>query len=140
MSNNIYKSIERTATLEEYESLCISVGWKEFMNFDVVEKSLAKSLYGVIVEFENEVIGMGRIIGDGFIYYYIQDIVVSPKHQKQGIGKKIMDKLMDYIRHNAPEKAFVGIFSSREAIRLYEQYGFKQYPELTGIFRVTPID
>lgn len=111
-----YVIIERKPTLQEYQSLCIDVGWKEFMNFDVAEQSIANSLYGVVVECENEIIGMGRIVGDGFIYFYLQDIVVISKHQKKGIGKKIMNHLMDYINNNAPDKSFVAFFLQ---MRLY---------------------
>lgn len=67
-----------TPTLDEYVTLCSSVGWKEYMNFDVAEASLAHSVYSVMVKDRNEVIGMGRIVGDGAIYFYIQDVVVRP--------------------------------------------------------------
>ncbi|GED71203.1 N-acetyltransferase [Brevibacillus reuszeri] len=130
---------ERTPTHEEFHQLCVSVGWEKMMNFKVIQDSLENSLYSVVVLFESKIIGMGRIIGDGYIYFYLQDIVVLPTFQKMGIGTMIMDKLMSYLKENAPDQAFIGLFSSTEGKKLYEKYEFKQYPALTGMFRVAPI-
>jgi ribosomal protein S18 acetylase RimI-like enzyme len=128
-----------TPTLEEYVTLCSSVGWEEYMNFDVAETSLAHSVYSVMVKDRNEVIGMGRIVGDGAIYFYIQDVVVHPDYQCKGIGKEIMDELMRYIKEKAPSKAFVGLFASQGKEAFYEQYDFKDYsPNMTGMFKVNP--
>ncbi|SFM08168.1 Acetyltransferase (GNAT) domain-containing protein [Gracilibacillus orientalis] len=126
-----------TPTLDEYISLCSSVGWKDFMNFDVAETSLRNTVFSVIIKDNNKVIGMGRIVGDGAIYYYIQDIVVHPKYQGYGIGKEIMNTLMSYIENNAPNKAFIGLFASEGKVDFYKKYGFKDYsPNMTGMFKV----
>ncbi|EEL99965.1 Ribosomal-protein-alanine acetyltransferase [Bacillus mycoides] len=81
--------------------------------------------------------GMGRIVGDGAIYFYIQDIVVHPDYQKNGIGKEIMHILVEYLNQNAPDKAFVGLFASQGKESFYEKYDFKDYsPNMTGMFTV----
>ncbi|WP_208586199.1 GNAT family N-acetyltransferase [Gracilibacillus suaedae] len=126
-----------TPTLDEYISLCSSVGWRDFMNCDVAETSLRNTVFSVIIKDNNKVIGMGRIVGDGAIYYYIQDIVVHPKYQGYGIGKEIINTLMSYIENNAPNKAFIGLFASEGKVDFYEKYGFKDYsPNMTGMFKV----
>ncbi|MGE6753859.1 GNAT family N-acetyltransferase [Rossellomorea sp. NPDC071047] len=128
-----------TPTLSEYVTLCSSVGWKEYMNFDFAETSLAHSVYCVLVKDRKEVVGMGRIVGDGSIYFYIQDVVVRPDYQCKGIGKEIMDDLMRYIKEHAPSKAFVGLFASEGKDSFYEKYDFKDYsPNMTGMFKVNP--
>lgn len=135
-----YKIVERTPTLDEYRNLCVSVAWESVMNFDVAEKAIKNSLYSVVAVQDEQTVGMGRIVGDGAIFYYVQDIAVSPKYQKRGIGTKILDTLMEYIKTHAPDKAFVGLFAAEGSVPFYEQYGFKDYsPSMTGIFRVTPI-
>ena len=77
-------------TLEEYIYLCTSVGWNNFMNFDVAETSIRNSVFSVIVKNHHNIIGMGRIVGDGAIYFYIQDIVVHPKYKA---GNVLVKKL-----------------------------------------------
>lgn len=124
-------------TLEDYIYLCTSVGWKDFMNFDVAETSIKNSVFSVVVKEKQNVIGMGRIVGDGAIYFYIQDIVVHPDHQGKGIGKEIMSALMKYLEENAPDKAFIGLFASKGKAEFYETFDFKNYsPNMTGMFKV----
>ncbi|TMU87256.1 GNAT family N-acetyltransferase [Bacillus sp. BHET2] len=124
-------------TIDEYIDLCTSVGWKDFMNFDVAEISIRNSVFSVIVKENHNIIGMGRIVGDGAIYFYIQDIVVHPEYQGRGIGKDIMSALMEYLEENAPEKAFIGLFASKGKEEFYEKYDFNDYsPNMTGMFKV----
>ncbi len=109
------------------------------MNFDVAETSLMNSIYCITVKDKNnkQIVGMGRIIGDGAIYFYIQDIIVHPNYERKGIGKDIMNILVEYLNLNAPDKAFVGLFSSQGKEPFYEKYDFKDYsPNMTGMFTV----
>jgi len=43
----------------------------------VIEKALPNSLYFVCAVSDGEIIGMARIIGDGGIAYYIQDVIIN---------------------------------------------------------------
>jgi ribosomal protein S18 acetylase RimI-like enzyme len=134
---NNYKIESNIPTLEEYKYLCESVGWTNYMNFDVVETSLMNSIYCITVKDNEQIFGMGRIVGDGAIYFYIQDIVVHPDYQKRGIGHKIMNLLVEYLNKNAPDKAFVGLFASEGKEPFYEKYNFKDFsPNMTGMFTV----
>ena len=123
-------------TLSEYIKICSAVGWQDYMNFEVAESSLKQSLFGVVVECDDEAIGMGRVVGDGKIYFYIQDIAVIPIHQKKGIGNMIMAAITEYIRLNAPEKAFVGLFAAMGKEPFYNRYGFNAHDGMTGMFGV----
>ncbi|MBW5448096.1 GNAT family N-acetyltransferase [Cohnella sp. CFH 77786] len=131
-----YKTIKRKPTIAEYKNLCNAVGWTEFINFDVAEESLDQSLFGVVIQHEDEVIGMGRVVGDGKIYFYIQDIAVMPEYQNKGIGKTIMEAILEYLIGNAPEKSFVGLFASKGKESFYKKYGFNKHDGMTGMFGV----
>jgi ribosomal protein S18 acetylase RimI-like enzyme len=136
MSN--IRIVSRLPTLSEYRAICQSVGWGEVINFDAAPDSLRRSLFAAVAIRGTQVVGMGRIVGDGAIFFYIQDIAVMPEHQRQGVGTAIMDALMRYIQKNAPDRAFVGLFAAKDAIRFYAQYGFIIPPadDLTGMFHV----
>lgn len=124
-------------TLEEYNYLCESVGWTDYMNFEVVETSLKNSIHCISVKDNGQIVGMGRIVGDGAIYFYIQDIVVHPNYQKSGIGNEIMYHLIEYLNANAPDKAFVGLFASEGKEPFYQKFDFKDFsPNMTGMFTV----
>ncbi|MCA9987136.1 MAG: GNAT family N-acetyltransferase, partial [Anaerolineales bacterium] len=78
------------------------------------------------------------IVGDGAIYYYIQDIVVAPAYQKRGVGTAILTQLCDYIRREAPPQSFIGLFSVPDAINFYRKFTFEQR-DLVGLFTVREI-
>ncbi|MGE6617220.1 GNAT family N-acetyltransferase [Bacillus mycoides] len=132
-----YEFKNNIPTLEEYKYLCDSVGWTNYMNFEVADTSLKHSIHCITVKDNEKIVGMGRIVGDGSIYFYIQDIVVHPDYQKHGIGKEIMHLLVAYLNENAPDKAFVDLFASQGKESFYEKFDFKNYsPNMTGMFTV----
>lgn len=132
-----YKIESNIPTLEEYKYLCESVGWTNYMNFEVAETSLKNSIHCITVKDNEQIVGLGRIVGDGAIYFYIQDIVVHPDYQKHGIGNEIMNYLVEYLKINAPDKAFVGLFASQGKETFYEKFNFKDFsPNMTGMFTV----
>ena len=89
------------------------------------ELGLRGTLYGVHIRLKEQVIGMGRIIGDGGCFFQIVDVAVHPAHQGRGLGKRIMQLLMDYIQAHVPATAHITLLADGEAFRLYEQFGFE---------------
>lgn len=87
-------------------------------------KGLPNTLYGVSLRRDGEVIGMGRIIGDGGCFYTVVDIAVAPAYQGQGLGKRIMSALDAWLRTNAEPSAYVTLVADGEAKYLYAKYGF----------------
>lgn len=133
-----YRIVDRAPTLTEYREICTAVGWEALMNFAAAEASLRNSLHHVVALSGEQVVGMGRIVGDGAIYFYIQDLAVRPEHQHHGVGGMILSRLLDYLKHNAPGKAFIGLFAASGTQPFYERHGFGQYAALTGMFQVIP--
>jgi GNAT superfamily N-acetyltransferase len=130
-----FKFLEIIPTVDEYQNLRNSVGWPK-VNDKSVESALGNSLYSVCVYDEKKLIGYGRIIGDKGIYYYIQDMIVLPRYQGKGIGRKIMSKIMDFLEKNADPTAFFGLMAAKGFFSFYKPYGFKKRPEdAPGMFR-----
>lgn len=77
-----------TPTISEYKNLRHSAG---LWTTDVVLKN---SLFSAVAIERDNVVGIGRIVGDGGFYYYIQDLIVHPEFQKNGIWKLLMGELM----------------------------------------------
>lgn len=128
---------ERTPTPEEYRELCTAVDWQNVMNFDVAPEALKASLYSVVVHNpEGQIAGMARVVGDGFIYFYVQDVVIHPAFQGQGLGQVLLGRVMEWIQNHAPEKAFVGLFSAQGKEGFYCKFGFENHEGLTGMFTV----
>ncbi|WP_442905530.1 GNAT family N-acetyltransferase [Halomonas sp. BC04] len=52
---------------------------------------------------QRELIGMGRVAGDGGTFFQVVDIAVAPQHQGRGLGKIIMNEICRYIDHEVPK-------------------------------------
>ena len=88
-------------------------------------KGLPNSLFAVQVLLGDEVVGMGRIIGDGGCFFQVTDIAVLPAHQGKGLGKRIMREIMQFIETDVPQSAYVSLIADGQAQELYAQFGFK---------------
>ena len=106
---------------------------------EAAARGVAGTLHGVSIVRDGELIGMGRIVGDGGCFYFVVDIAVEPAHQGRGLGKRIMAALDAWLRINAPETAHVALFADGEARHLYAKYGFAVNTESVGMdYRVGP--
>jgi ribosomal protein S18 acetylase RimI-like enzyme len=125
-----FNVIIRTPTINEYNELRLAVDWPTF-DEGMVECGLANSLYSVVVEGEGKVVGMGRILGDNAIYFHIQDVIVRPEFQGQGLGKIIMDELLDYIDSKGGQNSNIGLMCSKGREPFYRTFGFIDRPNDT---------
>ena len=63
----------------------------------MLEQSLAHSLATYLARDGEEIVGVVRLIGDGFSSVFVQDLIVLPSYQRQGIGSNLMkEALADY--------------------------------------------
>lgn len=112
---------------EEYNSLRQAAGWHPY-NTDEAQEGLNNSLYTVSIREDGEIIAFGRVIGDGAITFYVQDVIVMPAHRGQGHARIIVENLMRYIRQTAAPGAVVGLMSAKGVEGLYEKFGFISRP------------
>lgn len=122
--------VERNVTVDEFIDLRSSVGWN-YPNRKAIYNGLVNTEYSVCIEKDDELIGYGRIIGDGGIMFYIQDVIVKPKFQNLGIGKSIMNRLIKYLRDTYLEGVAVGLFSAKGKENFYKKFGFIERPNET---------
>ena len=120
--------IEEKPTVSEYNNLRINAGWGLFPDNEAIEKGLNNSLYKLCARNDGKLIGFGRVIGDGSITFYIQDLIVLKKYQRSGIGTEIMEFLMSYISRVASERAVIGLLSAKGKEAFYEKFGFIHRP------------
>jgi len=123
-----YQIVEKFPTVEDYLLLRELAGWR-IQDRAAIIKSLPNSLHCVCAVCDGETVGMARIIGDNGIAFYIQDVLVKPAYQRQGIGKALMVKIMDYISQHAGENAVIGLMASKGKEPFYLPYGFKTRPD-----------
>ncbi len=89
--------VENSLTVEEQLYLRKKVGWNPISRKQS-ELSIKNCLFHVkAVDDDGNVVGMGRIVGDGAVISYIQDLIVIPEVQKQGVGSMIIERLIQYV-------------------------------------------
>ena len=126
----------RKIRTSEYQSLRQTTGWDEIEDAKV-KVALEKDLFSVCVLDSGKVIGVGRVIGDGAIYFYIQDIIVSPQYQKQGIGRLIMENIESYLSEKTNENSFIGLMAAEGVKEFYKKYGYAERPvNRPGMYKV----
>ena len=126
----------RSPTITEYTRLRGLVGWWE-TDENATDMALKNSLFSVVAVEHDTVIGFGRIIGDGGLYFYIQDLIIHPEFQTKGVGKSLMKELMGYIMANAKSGAFVGLMAAKGLEKYYDRFGFKARDEdAPGMYQI----
>lgn len=114
-------------TPEIYIKLRRKVDFQDYSIEDVA-MALEKTLFSVVIYDDEKPIGIGRVIGDDRIVFFIKDVVVDPDYQKQSIGHRIMQFIMKYIEEKACPNAYVGLMSTPNKEGFYEKFGFIQRP------------
>ena len=122
---NGFKFLPRAPAVEDYLRLRKITGLSPFSE-SAVETGLSGTYFGVSLLYEETVVGMGRIVGDGGLFFQIVDVAVDPDHQGRGLGFSIMSILMEYLEEYAPTSAYVSLLADVPANRLYEKFGFRE--------------
>lgn len=119
------KILENIDNVEEYNYLFDIVGWGSYPK-EISKKALNNNIYSVSIYDNDNIIGYGRLIGDGIIFLYIHDIMVKPEYQGKGIGKTIMQKLLSKVeelrKENPDLLLYLGASKGKEDF--YRKCGF----------------
>ena len=110
-------------TPAEFVALRAQVGWGE-LDPVMAGNSLANTLFHVTIREQETLVGMGRVVGDGVLYFYIQDVVVAPGYQGHGIGRMIMDAIEEYLVTATQPGATVGLLAAQGKEGFYTRYGY----------------
>lgn len=78
----------------------------------------------VVEDRTGEVVGMGRVIGDGGWYFHVADMAVLPEHQRRGIGDAVLTRLVEVVRAKAPPDCYLTLMADPPGRRLYAKHGF----------------
>ncbi|HEM3450824.1 GNAT family N-acetyltransferase [Streptococcus suis] len=74
-----------------------SVGWTNYTDRPtMLQKALEHSLF-VLAAFDGDrLVGLLRAVGDGHSIVFIQDILVLPTYQRQGIGRHLLEQAITH--------------------------------------------
>lgn len=120
-----FRLVERIPTVEEYCGLRARNGLSA-KTAEAAARGLPNTIHAVVLEHDGQAIGMGRVIGDGGTAFQVTDIAVLAEYRGQGLGKRIVKALVDWLEANAPKSAYVSLIADGPAKDLYAQFGFRE--------------
>ena len=115
--------------MEDLLALYSSVGWTNYTkNPAMLEEAVKASLWQLAVYDEKELVAYIRLVGDGHSVLLVQDLLVRPAHQRQGIGKILLKEALAtfpnvYQRLLVTERSEknLGFYQSLGFVELFEQ-------------------
>ena len=98
-----------------------AVGWNR-MARDLADPRLHNAFH--LCAYDNErLVGYAAVVGNGVTDAYIQDVMVHPDCQRQGIGTQLMKRIL--ARLEAEGMYMVSVIYGDAALRpFYEKFGF----------------
>ncbi|OIK14272.1 GNAT family N-acetyltransferase [Bacillus sp. MUM 116] len=123
------KKIDYTAeapgNFEELLNLYESLGWNSLkLTVNDLERMCKQSWYAVYAFDEKQLVGMGRVISDGVITAIICGVCELPSYQSQGIGKEILNRIINHCEQN---KVIPQLMCVESLESYYKDLGFKKF-------------
>jgi len=124
----LIESNKKDLNIEQIDFLMSSVGWTNYRGKKKWREILSKSSFVYSVYDGNKMVGFGRILEDGAMCMFY-DIMVHYDYQGKGIGKMIMNNLLDFIKDK--NYISVSLFAWPEnkdfLIPFYNKFGFELF-------------
>jgi ribosomal protein S18 acetylase RimI-like enzyme len=82
----------------------------------------------------DELVGFARVVWDGSLRAYIEDVIVVPRLRRQGVASRLMTALLAELG----DVKVVTLFCDPEITRLYERIGFR--PTRQVVLHARPVE
>lgn len=114
---------DKNINLKQLINLYQSVGWTSYTEKpELLQQAVHNSLYVLGAFDHDQLIGLIRVVGDGLTIIYIQDLLVLPAYQNQGIGSTLINKVWKEFRHVRQQVLLT--MEEPETRAFYEKNGF----------------
>ncbi|ANE85578.1 MULTISPECIES: GNAT family N-acetyltransferase [Bacillus] len=125
MENSIRYTSEHPTDFNGLLSLYESLEWNSLkLTVNELERMCKQSWYAIYVFNDKRLVGMGRVISDGVITGIICGVGVLPKYQSSGIGKEIVERLIQHCEQN---KVIPQLMCVEKLQSYYESIGFEAF-------------
>lgn len=118
-------------TLDELVELYGSVGWSAYTRDPARLLRGVRASLGVATAREGDrLVGLARVVGDGETIIYLQDVLVHPEQQQQGLGRALVEAVFEPYR-DVRQHVLLTDLEERQR-QFYEALGFKLVGEIGG--------
>jgi GNAT superfamily N-acetyltransferase len=121
---------ERPPSPADLRRLYDAVDWRGELPVDdgQLAAALGRSLYAVCAVAGGTVVGCARVLGDGAVHLYVEDVIVTPAWQGHGLGDRLMTAVMGWLDARCPGNALVVLSAAPGVDPFYVRYGFGRVP------------
>lgn len=108
--------------------LYTQVGWTAYTeDMAALERGYQHSLLVLAAYENNELLGIVRVVGDGATVLLVQDILVYPERQRQGIGTALLRSVLD--RYPSVRQIQLVTDNTPKNAAFYRSLGFSEFSE-----------
>ena len=120
-------------TVEDVLPLYEAVGWTNYTTKPKMLKAAFENSLHVLAAFTEEgiLVGVLRAVGDGASILFIQDILVTPEYQHQGIGTELLQQTLE--KYKNVYQIQLTTDNSMKTISFYESNGFTSLTSLNCV-------
>ena len=121
--------IDEAPTLEEYKEMRRAVNFM-VLSDRIAGNALNNAFHITTVRDNGRAIGMIRVLSDGSYANFITDVMVIPEYQKQGIGRELMRRTVEFMKSTLEpgETIVLYLMSAIGKEEFYKQFGFRERP------------
>ena len=114
---------------DEIQPLYDAVGWTAYTRDPAaLRNGLVHSLLVLAAYEGDELLGVIRAVGDGFTIVFIQDVLVYPERQRQGVGTALVEAVLD--RYGDVRQIELATDDNEKTKAFYRSMGFRTLSEL----------
>ena len=115
---------ETSVSIDDVLPLYQAVGWTNYTNQpQMLAQALTHSLAIYLARDGEKIVGLVRLIGDGFSSVFVQDLLVLPSYQRQGIGSSLMKQALD--DYKDVYQVQLATDESEKTLAFYRSLGFE---------------
>lgn len=110
-----------------------SVGWTNYTDDpESLLKAFQNSTY-VLLAFDSEscLVGISRSLSDDISIHYLQDILVKPNSQRSGVGRALLEKVLNRFDHVRTHMILTD--DEEKQLNFYKSLGYSNTRELEEI-------
>jgi GNAT superfamily N-acetyltransferase len=97
--------------------------WAKGRTRETVLKSIENSLCFGVYDERGKLVAFARVVTDCAVFAFLMDVFVLETYRGRGLGKKLMDYIMQYPPLQGLKRWQLG---TNDAHGLYRRYGFKE--------------
>lgn len=113
----------------EIQTLYAAVGWTAYTeDLPALERGFQNSLLVLAAYEDGELIGLIRAVGDGATVVFVQDLLVAPQKQRQGVGTALLKAVLD--RYSNVRQLLLTTDNTPKTIAFYKSLGFSDLSTL----------